>query len=184
MTHSLAHHFLLPTPQMRDERFFDSLIYLCRDNAEGTWGFVVNKPSQSTSVGGLLTDLRLDAKDTMKIPAMNAGPVRPEAGFVLHTGLPQFRSSFALSENLSLTTSQDILPHLANPHSLSHYLLCMGFCNWSKGQLAQEIQAGSWLSCPASLEILFHDDHAQKLALAYRTLGINPNKLSGRIGLA
>ncbi|MDO4249950.1 MAG: YqgE/AlgH family protein [Moraxella sp.] len=182
---NFAHHFLLPTPQMSDPRFAGSLLYLCRHSHEGTWGFIINQPNTSISVGGLLQDMRIDAdKITMHTPAMNGGPIRPEAGFVLHTGLPNFRSSFAISENVCLTTSRDILPLLAHHERLSHYMLLMGFCTWQQGQLQEEIQAGDWLTCPAKIDIIFEPDHSQKLSKAYQLLGVNPDKLAPTIGIA
>lgn len=183
--HSLTHHFLIPTEHMNDERFFGSLIYICRHSADGAWGFVVNKPSKSLSVGGLLGDMRLDAgADAMKIPAMDGGVLRGEAGFILHTGLPEFQSSFAIGENVCLTTSRDILTRLAPVPQFSHYLLLMGFCSWKKDQLNAEINAGDWLTCPANAEILFHPDHEKKLEMAYELLGLNPEKLVPVIGQA
>lgn len=182
---NLSHHFLLPTAKMRDPRFMDSLVYICRHADDGAWGFVVNQPSSSISVGGLLHDLGIGAdSDTMRTPAMNGGPVRSEAGFVLHTGLPKFRSSFAISENICLTTSKDILPLIAHAGRLSHYMMLMGFCSWKHPQLIAEIEAGSWLSCPAKIDILFSDDHANKLARTYALMGIDADKLVPVIGQA
>lgn len=181
----LTHHFLLPTTKMTDERFFDSLIYICRHHDDSAWGFVINKPNASVSVGGLLMDARVDAGAVaMQTPAMDGGPVRAEAGFVLHTGLPIYRSSFALSENLSLTTSRDILTDLTNPAKISHYLLCMGFCSWGRGQLEKEVGAGDWLVYPAKIDILFHQNHHEKLNLALSSLGLNPNQFVASVGRA
>lgn len=181
----LTHHFLLPTDQMGDERFADSLIYVCRHHDDGAWGFVVNRPSSSISVGGLLMDAKVDAGAVaMQTPALDSGPVRAEAGFVLHTGMPAYQSSFALSENVCLTTSRDILTDLTNPAKISHYLLCMGFCSWRRGQLEQEISDGSWLVAPAKIDVLFHSDHSQKLNLALSSLGVNPSQFVASVGRA
>lgn len=181
----LTHHFLLPTDRMGDGRFFDSLIYLCRHHDDGAWGFVVNKPNASMSVGGLLMDAKVDAGAVaMQTLAMDGGPVRAEAGFILHTGLPKYRTSFSLSENLSLTTSRDILADLANPAKISHYLLCMGFCSWGRGQLENEIKAGSWLTCPAKIDVLFHPNHNEKQKLALASLGLDPDQFVMTVGVA
>lgn len=168
---------------MPDERFADTLIYICRHGADGAWGFIVNKPL-SASVGGLLHELDLPASQkAMNTPAMQGGFARPEAGFVLHTGLPDFASSFAVGENVSLTTSKDIL-RLVSGDSLPYFLLCMGFCSWSKGQLEQEIREQDWLVCPADLEILFRAKFEDRLMLAYDKLGINFDKFAPITGSA
>lgn len=181
----LSHHFLLPTAQMSDERFFDALLYICRHNATGAWGFIVNQPSTFMTVGGLMHDMHLDGGSVaMKTPAMNGGVVRIEAGFILHTGLPVYDASFAISENVCLTTSRDILPDLAPVSKFSDYMVLMGFCSWGRGQLEKEIKEGSWLACPAKSEILFHKDHRQKLKLAYDSLGLRQDSFLPTIGNA
>lgn len=182
---SLIHHFLIPSSHMSDPRFFGAVIYLCRHNADGAWGFIVNQPSATMSVGGLLAEMHIDAgAAAMKTPAMHGGFLRPEAGFILHTGLPEFQSSFAISENICLTTSRDILSCLAPVSQFSHYLLLMGFCSWQGGQLEKELEHGDWLSCPADVAILFHKPAQDKLAMVYNKLGLNDNHLSPLIGQA
>lgn len=182
---SLSHHFLIPTAQMHDKRFFDALIYICRHNQDGAWGFIVNQPSTVMTVGGLLNDMGFDGgAKAMKIPAMMGGVVRLEAGFILHSGLPNYMTSFAISENVCLTTSRDILPDLAPTPKFSQFLVLMGFCSWAQGQLEKEIAHGDWLTCPADTTILFHDDPSQKLGLVYDKLGLNQNQFFGKIGTA
>ncbi|TWV82461.1 YqgE/AlgH family protein [Moraxella sp. VT-16-12] len=181
---NLTHHFLIPSPTMNDERFFDALIYVCRHTLQGAWGFIINQPLNIGSVGSILDELDLPSSQrNMNTPAMHGGFVRPEAGFVLHTGLPEYRSSFVIGENVCLTTSKDILQRLSCDE-LSHYLLCMGFCNWQAGQLEREIRQGDWLICPSDLQILFGADFADRLSLAYQKLGINLDKYTDQIGRA
>lgn len=181
----LSHHFLIPTEQMSDPRFFDALIYMCRHNEEGAWGFVVNKPNKLISVGALLREMDIDGgAESMKTPTLNGGVLRTDAGFILHTGLPKYSSSFAISENICLTTSKDILLDLAPVCQFTHYLVLMGFCNWGKNQLEQEINQGNWLVAPAFVDVLFHPKHDQKLPLAYDKLGINRHFFAPTIGSA
>ncbi|OOR83819.1 YqgE/AlgH family protein [Moraxella canis] len=179
----LIHHFLIPSPQMTDERFMDAVIYICRHTKEGAWGFIINQPLPN-SVGGLLTELEVPVTaSAMQVPAMNGGPVRPEAGFILHTGQPVYKSSFAISENVCLTTSKDILEQLSYD-GLKHYLLCMGYCNWGKGQLDAEVAAGDWYVCPADLPTLFSTPFEDRLKACYDKLGIDLDKLTTMIGHA
>lgn len=169
---------------MPDERFVNSLIYVCRHTPDGAWGFIVNQPLRHVSVGGLLQELALpSSQKMMNTPAMHGGFMRPEAGFVLHTGLPDFSSSFAIGENVCLTTSKDILKRLASD-SLPHFLMCMGFCSWAKGQLDKEVSQGDWLLCPCDLQILFGAKFEDRLSLACQKLGINLDRYTDQIGHA
>lgn len=172
MMKNLTNHFLLPTDKMTDPRFVDALIYICGQSEKGAWGFIVNRPMTHVSVGGLLSELQIDGGlRAMQSCAMNGGFVGQESGFVLHTGLPNYDSSLAVGENISLTTSRDILPLLGSDR-ISHFLLMMGFCLWESWQLKHEIANGYWLICSADAGILFHVEHKQKLALAYQKLGL------------
>lgn len=171
---SLVNHFLLPTEQMGDVRFFETVLYICRHTPEGAWGFIVNQPLVGLSVGGLLGESHIDGgAKSMTINAMKGGFVRMEAGFVLHTGLPRFESSMVVGENICLTTSRDILPFLVD-NSIGHFMVLMGFCSWQKGQLEQDIARGDWLTCPADAYILFDDRADKKRQLIYQKLGLNP----------
>ncbi|MDO4699799.1 MAG: YqgE/AlgH family protein [Moraxella sp.] len=173
---SLSHHLLIASEQMPDERFVGALIYLCRHTPDGAWGLMVNQPLSAVSVGSLLGELELpSSQKAMSTPAMCGGFVKPEAGFVLHTGLPNFSSSQLIGENVCLTTSKDILRRIS-ADELPHFLLCMGFCHWTRGQLEEEIKQQDWLVCPATSHIVFCPDNEQKTALAYQKIGIDRNK--------
>lgn len=168
----LAHHFLVPTWQMDDPRFLDTVIYICRHSDTGSWGFIINRPTEF-SIGALLDKLELPTNEhTAQTPAMHGGPVRPEAGFVLHTGLPDYKASFVIAENICMTTSKDIIEHLGQG-KLRHAMLCMGYCNWTKGQLEQEIADGDWLVCPADLQTLFGLSFDERLPHILGKLGVN-----------
>ncbi len=173
---SLIHHFLIPSQTIDDDRFVDALIYICRHQSqEGAFGFIINKPLSFLSVGSVLSEMNLPASQAlMNTNAVLGGFLHDQAGFVLHTGLPVFASSFAVGENVCLTTSKDVLKNIALD-KLSHFLLCMGFCRWSKGQLEQEILNKKWLVCPADLSILFGADFEKRLLLAKTKLGILPD---------
>lgn len=169
---------------MSDERFFDALIYICRHTPDGAWGFIVNQPLNAGSVGAVLQEMDLPSSQAnMNVPAMHGGFVRPEAGFVLHTGLPEFNASFVIGENVCLTTSRDILGRISQD-ALGHYLLCMGFCQWHQGQLDKEIGQGDWLICPCDLMILFGADFDDRLTLARQKIGIDPDRYADQIGHA
>ena len=167
---SLMHHFLIPSQTIDDDRFVDALIYICRHQTqEGAFGFIINKPLSFLSVGSVLSEMNLPASQAlMNTNAVLGGFLHDPAGFVL------FASSFAVGENVCLTTSKDVLKNIALD-KLSHFLLCMGFCRWSKGQLEQEILNKKWLVCPADLSILFGADFEKRLLLAKTKLGILPD---------
>jgi putative transcriptional regulator len=73
-------------PQMEDENFTRSLVYICEHSEKGAMGLVINKAN-----GIAFTDIlpQLDISDTniteLDQTIFTGGPVQPEHGFVLHT---------------------------------------------------------------------------------------------------
>ncbi|PNK60596.1 YqgE/AlgH family protein [Psychrobacter sp. FDAARGOS_221] len=183
---NLTHHFLIAAPSMPDDRFAQSLIYICRHDKHGVLGLIVNKPILDTKVPSLLEGLDIEVEDdsVMEDVALEGGPVFPEVGFVLHTGQPTWASSFAISENVCITTSKDILHRIAEGQGVEHYYLCLGHASWTKGQLEREISQGDWLVCPADLSLLFEAPFEERWHLAANKIGVDFNFLSDDIGHA
>lgn len=183
---NLTHHFLIAAPQMPDPRFERALIYICRHDQQGALGLRINQPIEGARVGKLLEDLDIEvtAAEVMDDLALDGGPLYPEVGFVLHTGQPNWASSFAISENLCLTTSRDILQRIAAGEGVGHYHLCLGHASWGKTQLERELETGDWLVCPADLSLIFETPFEERWHLAGDKLGINFDFLSSDIGHA
>lgn len=183
---NLTHHFLIAAPELGDPRFERTLIYICRHDTHGALGLAVNRPIEHSSVGKLLEDLDIEVSNTqvMEEMALEGGPMYPEIGFVLHTGQPQWASSFAISENVCITTSQDILKHIGSGQGIGHYHLCLGHASWGKKQLNDELNNGDWLVCPADLTLLFDTPFEDRWQLAAEKIGVNFDYLSSDIGHA
>ena len=183
---NLTHHFLIAAPELSDPRFERTLIYICRHDQHGALGLAVNRPIELSSVGKLLENLDIEVIDAQVIEdmALDRGPMYPEIGFVLHTGQPQWASSFAISENVCITTSQDVLERIAAGQGIGHYYLCLGHASWGKKQLDAELKNGDWLVCPADLSLLFDTPFEERWQMAAEKIGVNFDYLSGDIGHA
>ncbi len=183
---NLTHHFLIATPHMPDERFNRCVVYVCRHDEQGVLGLVINQPLPDVTVGKLFDDLDIDCKSqtiTHEL-ALAGGPVHPEIGFVLHTGQPTWVSSFAISENICITTSRDILQSIASGEGVRKFQMCLGHASWSRKQLAREIAQGDWLVCPADSKLLFDIPYDERWHKAGEKLGINLDYLTTEIGHA
>ncbi len=183
---NLTHHFLIAAPQLSDPRFAEALIYICRHDKQGALGLMINRPLEHARVGKLLEDLSIEVSDpqVMEDVALEGGPMYPEVGFVLHTGQPEWASSFAISENVCITTSQDVLGRIAAGHGVGHYHLCLGHASWGKKQLENELDSGDWLVCPADLTLLFDTPFDERWRSAADKIGVNFDYLSNDIGHA
>ncbi|MFW2176686.1 MULTISPECIES: YqgE/AlgH family protein [unclassified Moraxella] len=183
---NLTHHILLASPNIDEGIFHQSLVYICRHDPQGVLGLIINKPIQHSHITKLFEELDVNVTDPklyQKTP-LDGGPMNPEVGFVLHTGQPHWSSSFAITENVCITTSKDILYSLGIGQGVEHFELCLGHTSWVKGQLEQEISQGDWLVMPANSRLLFEVPHAERWQVATDQLGVNFDKFSTDIGHA
>lgn len=153
-------------------------------------GVVINRPTDMTY--GMLFEkigLTLSNADLANQPVLFGGPVQPERGFVIHSLGSEWDSSIKISEQVTLTTSKDILTAVAESNSPKRLLLSLGYAGWVAGQLEQEIAQNAWLSVkPKDQEtltkVLFDTPHEDQLNVAMSLLGFDPSMLSDTAGHA
>jgi putative transcriptional regulator len=179
----LKHHLLLAMPLLDDPWFKHSVCYICEHNEEGAMGLIINKP-MGIQLNDILDELNINPSQEQNPNIMQGGPVSPEQGFVLYQGDNQDIQNMAVSEQVRLTTSKDILSIIASGDGPSDTLICLGYAGWDAGQLEDEIANNSWLTIPADSDLLFHTDSEQLAAKAANKLGINLSLLSGQSGHA
>ena len=100
------------------------------------------------------------------------GPMQPERGFVLHTPGGTWESSFRITEQISVTTSRDILAAIAIGEGPQQALVALGYAGWGPGQIEQELMENSWLTTPANQQILFNTPLEERWNAAAALLGI------------
>jgi putative transcriptional regulator len=176
--------FLIATPVIGSGFFNRSLTYLCHHDADGAMGIVINQ-HLDLALSDLLEHLDIETvSDLSDYQVLAGGPVGTEQGFVLHRGGPKWEGSRAVGENLSLTTSRDILCALAVGDGPQDYLVALGYAGWGPGQLEEEVSGNSWLTVPADRRILFQVAADDKLAAAGQQLGIDIDLLTAQAGHA
>ncbi|ACJ30291.1 Conserved hypothetical protein [Shewanella piezotolerans WP3] len=184
---SLENQFLIAMPSLNDTFFERSLIYICEHNEKGAMGIMINRPS-GIIVDELLQQMEL-AEEPQPVTSLGrevlvGGPVNPERGFVLHTNQDCWSNSDPITDSLMLTTSQDILSCLGSDKAPDKFLIALGYAGWTRGQLEQEIADNSWLSVPATVELLFDIEHEERWQLAAESLGFDIWQLSNLAGHA
>lgn len=181
----LTNQFLIAMPGLADPNFFHTVTYVCEHNAAGALGIVVNRPLTLT-LGELLEHLQtpLDRAALAAIPVYSGGPVQQEQGFVIHTPVGQWESTLAITDNIGITTSRDILQALTEGQGPEQLLIALGYAGWGPGQLEREMAENAWLSGPADPAILFQTPHEERWSAAAALLGVDLSLLSGDAGHA
>lgn len=182
---NLTDHFLIAMPAMDDPFFSKSLIYIAEHNTQGALGVIVNRPLDM-NLAALLekTDLPTEAANLAKIPVFFGGPVQTDRGFVLHRPLGQWQATLAITEQVGLTSSRDILQAVARDGEPADLIVTLGYSGWGAGQLEHEIAENAWLTVPADAAILFDQPHENRLPAALERLGIDFARLAEKAGHA
>ena len=182
---SLSNQLLIAMPGMADPNFNSTVTLICEHNAEGALGIVINRP-MSLNLGGLLAQLQLDQADksAASSPVLDGGPVGRERGFVLHNPQAEFESSVAVSPDIQLTLSRDVLDAMAAGSGPDKSVVALGYAGWESGQLEQEMLQNTWLNVPASPEIIFDVPFNDRWSVAAEIIGIDISQISSHVGHA
>ena len=97
---------------------------------------------------------------------------------------PPWDSTLAVNDNISVTTSRDILEAMARGDGPAHTLVALGYAGWGEGQLEMEMTANAWLTVPGSTDILFATPLADRWRRAAETIGVDITALSSGAGHA
>jgi putative transcriptional regulator len=183
--HSLKDHFLIAMPSLNDSEFGHSIAYICEHTEQGAMGIVLNHPT-SLQLDEILAHLEIeDIRSPHPDRIIAGGPVQTDRGFVLHRSDQQdWDSTLHITEQISLTTSQDILKAMAHNQGPTERLVALGYAGWSAGQLEQEIAENAWLTTPADSDIIFNTPFEEKANAAAAKLGIDLNLISPEAGHA
>ncbi|CZF78828.1 hypothetical protein GMA8713_00731 [Grimontia marina] len=188
-TVNLKNHFLVAMPSMADERFQQSVVYMCEHNEDGAMGLVINQPI-NISIANMLDQIEVEREQdvthpvSLDQPVLFGGPVSEDRGFVLHKNPKLFGSSVQLSDELTVTTSKDILSILGTTEEPEQFIVALGYAGWDAGQLEQELAENSWLTIEADPKVIFETPINERWEKALKQMGIDALNLSTDIGHA
>lgn len=181
----LAGQLLIATPSLQDGCFDKTVIYLCEHSAAGAMGVIVNHPVANIRLGLILKELELESDDDIgDFPVYFGGPVESHRGFVIHTNDVVLEDSVVSDNGIALTANIAMLKSIAQGKTPKSNFLLLGYAGWSAGQLEAEIESGSWITAPATKELVFDTDNDMKWNLAAASLGVDLNRLSSIVGHA
>ena len=177
---SLAPTLLLAMPQMMDPNFARSVVLLCKHEAEGAMGLVVNRRTDTRAADMVVLDPPPKRDNGLQIWV--GGPVEPQRGWLLLGYDPGTQESLAIGEGMYLSASADVLRRIIEnsedsaPGGLQHRFL-LGYAGWGGGQLESELAASAWLTAEVSRDLVFRTDPERMWETAIRSLGIDPYAL-------
>lgn len=176
---------LVAMPNILDERFSQSLIYICSHNQEGAMGFIVNKKIKEFSFTDLATQLPITPLQPIApIDLHHGGPLEKIRGFVLHTTDYIKNDTLVINDQIALSSSIDIITDIAFGIGPKDNLIALGYSSWSAKQLENEIKNNNWLVITPNTELVFRTKDEDKWQKAIDEIGIDINRLSYTTGHA
>jgi len=182
---SLANHILIAMPSLKDPNFERAVIYVCEHHVQGTVGLIINRPMEF-ALGLVFEQMQIEPirLEQNLHPLLFGGPVQPERGFVIHRPLGGWRSSLALRDDVTVTTSNDIIRAIAQDIGPKDALITLGYAGWIENQLEQEVMENTWLVCPYKPELLYDVPFSQRWEYAGSTIGVKMSQLTSHVGHA
>src|ERR1041384_4972247 len=149
---------LVSEPYLPDPNFERTIILLCEHNDEGSFGFIMNKPSLAK-----LADVMQDLKD-IDAPVFIGGPVQQDTLHYIHR-LSNLEESIEVMDGIYWGGNFDQLVSLIETKQVaaSDIKFFLGYSGWSVGQIEEELKEDSWIVSDKVNEELSFDIKAEAM---------------------
>lgn len=177
---------LVATPLLNGSCFEKSVIYMCAHSETGAMGILINQALSNVKCVDVLGQVGINLSEISfsNTPVYFGGPVESAKGFILHTSDYMIGSTQVMRDNISLTSTVDILRDMAKGKGPHKRIFALGYAGWSAGQIEKEIKENSWINIPANENLIFDADNNIKWKQAAGSLGIDFNSYSLSVGRA
>jgi putative transcriptional regulator len=167
---SFRNQFLISLPVLRGDYFQDSISLLIDHNDEGAFGLIINQPLQ-IKISEILPEL----EGLFECPVLLGGPVQRDRLFFLHPHGEQFEGTVEISDEISLTTTQDFIEAIKTGKAPGKTMALLGYAGWGAEQLEHELSENVWLLSPTCGRIVFDEPFKNRPAEAAKLLGVDLN---------
>jgi putative transcriptional regulator len=154
---------LVATPEMKDPRFAETVIYMVKHDADGAFGLVINRPMAKGAFEDLLKGFGTEINDAKgEVVIHYGGPVSMQQGFVLHSDDIMIESSMKVANGIAMTADVKMIEAMARGKGPRQSLVMLGYVGWAPGQLEMELKADSWFVIPGDKSLVFDKDADEK----------------------
>ena len=182
---SLSGKLIFLSPSEREISYFtNSLIYICHHSKDGAIGIIINR-QMGLDIEALLEGVGIDPNEHLHKKNINiGGPVDTGSVFVLHRDNQTWESTLEINNEVSLTTSIDILEAIAKSSGPQEYILALGYSGWDAGQLEFELSENAWIIIPGNSDLTFKTKTDEKIKDASKIMGFDIEMISPDYGNA
>ena len=176
---------LISSPEIVGDLFDKSIILICEHEANGTMGFIVNKPLTDGSLGKIWANLGYGNENLhlSNEDVFIGGPLASNAMFVIHSSEYFLdKKTIKVCEGISVTGTKEITDDIQKGKGPRKLQFLLGYSGWAPGQLEDEIMRDSWFVSEKIENLVFGVDYQSKWSDALFLIGIDPAKLSSYAG--
>jgi putative transcriptional regulator len=181
----LTGQLLVSTPQVRGDVFTQSVVYVFMHDDHGAMGVIINKPLDMVNHPALFKHLGIEY--TPHLDEMNVyqgGPVDEYRGYIIHSPDYITKDTLVHESGIAVSVSTSILHEIAAGRGPRNKMLMIGCAGWAGGQLEAEIEANSWITVPATPELVFSTEDDAKWVFSAKSLGVDMVRFSHMAGHA
>lgn len=174
---------LISMSSIEDERFFNTIIYICSHTKDGAMGFVLNKTINEFSFLDLANQLPITILQPIReISLHNGGPLEKVRGFVIHSTDYIQKDTIVIDESIAVSSSIDVIKDIAFGSGPKENIIALGYAAWAPKQLEEEIINNTWLVADGSTDLIFRTKDEDKWQKAIDSLGIDVSKIHKTTG--
>ena len=155
---SLAGHFLVASPNLRDPTFEKAVVYVVRHDATGALGLIVNRPVGRGPLADLLRGFGVDSAGpagAATVALYLGGPLERRHVLVLHTPEHIGGATLSVGRHAALSSLADVLKAAGQGRAPRRLLLALGYAAWDSGQLENEVDRDDWRVAPFDEDLAF-----------------------------
>lgn len=172
---------LVALPRLMDPHFHKAVVLLVKQDKEGAYGYVINKPMPLS-----LRDATFQKRYQIPnhVPVWMGGPVGANEGVVVHNQGSDAAAIFSEGD-LRVSSSEEAIegfiqhveseePSMRKRGSIFHpYRFVIGFSTWGPKQLENELKAGLWIQLPLDTKLIFTTPWQEMWMSAVDDLGVD-----------
>lgn len=141
---------LVASPALHNTPFQQAVVFVLQNNAEGTFGVVLNRPANEKIKYAWQ---KLIGTDSSERYIVHGGPIGGPV-FAIHQ--EKSLGEIEMPDGIFVSAGSDTFEQLVQNDN-SRYRIVFGIAGWQNGQLTNELEKGLWFSLDASAEAVFDD---------------------------
>lgn len=152
MSENYGEKILIASPKVAST-FRHTVIYVHSNDETGSAGAIINIRMDQDMAREWSEEMNWQYPDRIFL----GGPVERRLGYVIHTNDYAHYTSIPLNDYFSYTGGRAIINDINRGTGPNQFILNVGYCSWSPGQLEDEIDCGDWIVADFDREIFFQN---------------------------